>query len=246
MIKIIKNTKKLDKYILNGVQYIYQGDDYVYKTGKEFIDTDIKIGTRLKLFPIMKAGIESYKDIISSDRKLFNSSYSKDIRGHLKNFVIYRQFDQDMLSKNFPFKCEPLSVNSFGYTVPKLENGKGIVLIARVKKEGSLPTKSKYKLKYAQNNNFKAKQLKFDIDKDLKAVSDGKYLSFLTYGVKNNELDFLHLIVPDKDMNECVYDLNIKHEYDMYCNNLKDQGSQYIESTVAKIKTEWLQRAKSK
>ncbi|WP_085829378.1 hypothetical protein [Clostridium massiliodielmoense] len=218
----------------------------MYKTGKQFIENNIDVKSRIKLFPIIKAGIEAYKDIISSDRKLFDSKYSKDIRGHLKNFVIYRQFDEDMLSKSFPFKCEALEVNNFGYTVPKLEKDKGIILISRQSIEGSLPSKSKYKLKYSENNNFERKQLRFNLDKLPEIAPDEKYLAFLTYGMKDGDLEFLHLMVPDKDMNECIYDLDIQHEYNLYCNNINRKDVEYVESTVATIKTEWLEKRKSK
>lgn len=217
----------------------------MYKTAKAFIESELPIKDRIKLFPIFSAGIKAYNDIISSDYDFFKSEYSTNIYGVLKTFVIYRQFDSDMLSEKFPFKCEPMVVNSFKYTVPELIKGEGIFLIARAKNARVLPKPSQYKLKYCKNNAFRSMQLKMDIDdnKDL-TVGQEKYLAFITYGIKNSQLDFINIVVPDSKMEECLYQVDLKHEFEMYSNNIEEDKDEE-EQIIATLKEKWVKSHRS-
>lgn len=215
------------------------GDCYMYKTAKEFIENEIPVKVRINLCPIFQAGIKAYNDIISSDYDLFKSDYGSNIYGQLKTFVIYRQFEKDMLSEKFPFDCDAQKVNGFKYKVPKLVRGNGMFLVCRAQKAGVLPKESKYKKEYCRKNMFECRQLKIDLDsKKMPIISSEKYLAFITYGIKNNELEFVNLVVPDKDMKECLYYIDLKHEFDMYLRNINNDQQQE-ETRIASLKKEW-------
>lgn len=217
----------------------------MYETAKTFIESELPIKDRIKLFPIFSAGIKAYNDIISSDYDFFKSKYSANIYGDLKTFVIYRQFDSDMLSDKFPFKCTAKVVNSFKYTVPELSKGKGVFLIGRTKKAEILPKSSQYKLKYCKNNTFQGMQLKIDIDdnKEL-SVGEGQYLAFITYGIKNSDLNFINIVVPDNKMEECLYCVDLKNEFEMYSNNVEEDREQE-EQIIATLKDKWVKSHRS-
>jgi hypothetical protein len=74
-------------------------------------------------------------------------------------------------------------------------------------------------------------------------VTEEKFLGFITYGIKDKKLNFVNLVVPDKEMGECLYTVDLKYEFDMYLRNNKIDSEEQ-ESIVATLKEEWLKKTK--
>ena len=66
------------------------------------------------------------------------------------------------------------------------KNNNMVIHIAKTTKGRNLLSKSVYKLKYAQNNNFKQQQLKLDLVGNTNKVTIEPYYGIITYNVDQN------------------------------------------------------------
>ena len=88
-----------------------------------------------------------------------------------------------------------------------------VIHIAKTTKGRNLLSKSVYKLKYAQNNNFKQQQLKLDLVGNTNKVTIEPYYGIITYNVDQNlEIKAINLIIPASDMETYIEKIDIKSE----------------------------------
>lgn len=99
----------------------------------------------------------------------------------------------------------------------ELRNSNMVIHIAKTSKGKSLPTKSVYKLEYAQNNNFKQQQLKLDLIGNTNKVTVGPYYGIITYSVDSNlEIKAINLVIPASDMETYIEKIDIKSEVERF------------------------------
>ena len=185
----------------------------MYKDANELMDNEMPRSIRIQLFPFFLSGIEAYRQIVEGNSGFFNSVFAANIRGPLLNYLIFRQFETDMTTKNFPFKTESRNVNNFYYKSLSLLKGDVIVNVGKAYSTDGLPNRAIYRKKYCRLNLFREKNQLFDISEhnDL-VIRKEPYCMFLTYGIRNGAIDFVNLIVPNTKMTGYLAKKDLKAE----------------------------------
>jgi hypothetical protein len=210
-----------------------------YNGAKELIERELPRNVRSQLYPFFETGVKAYLELVNENRKFFESDFASNIKGWLLNYLIFRQFEGDMVNQNFPFIAQPVKVNRFRYFALNLLHNNVIINVARAATEDSLPNPSKYRERNCKLNRFNAKQLFCDPGNDNElTVKNEPYYMFLTYRVRNNEVDFVSLIVPNSDMTNCLEKVNLKSELSLY---QIDSEPIHEEKKIIKLKTEVIQ-----
>ena len=189
------------------------------KNPKVLVKNEVPRSIRAQLFPLFETGAKAYYEIINTNKEFINSVFLNNIKGNLFNYLIFRQFEPDMINNNFPFKFEAKTVNNFKYRSLNLVRPNSIINIGKAFDKDSLPNRSLYRRKLCKHNNFREKNLLFAINNDNKlCLKSSPYYMFLTYGYnyKKFELEFVNLVIPDKKMKDFIYKIDIKSEYALH------------------------------
>lgn len=158
--------------------------------------------------------------------------------------MVFRQFEPDMVSSNFPFTCDAQKVNNFKYRSLNLIRGNVMINVGKARDEYTFPNRSKYRLRSCRNNRFIEESLILGVDNSNSfVVKNEQYYLLMTYGYKHGNIGFVKLIVPDDRMTAFKKVCDLKSEFRMYSNNTNTQLE--IEKKVAFIKDEVLQKIKS-
>ena len=127
--------------------------------------------------------------------------------------------------------------NVFNYKVAELRNKNMVIHIAKTSRGKNLPTKSVYKLKYAQNNNFKQQQLKLDLAEKTNRTTVEPYYGIITYNVgKNLDIESINLVIPATDMETYIEKIDIKSEVERLKTVENDKQN---EKTLVTLKNEF-------
>ncbi|MHB1652320.1 MAG: hypothetical protein ACYCVD_07560 [Desulfitobacteriaceae bacterium] len=187
----------------------------IYNSAKELVDTELPRTIRAQLYPIFIRGLKAYRDILNMQGGTFQSVFIHNIKGWLLNYMIFRQFEADMLSSAFPFVPEPVKVNSFKYTSLNLRSGNLRLNVGKAFDNNSFPNPSKYRRKSCYRNRFPSDDLftgTTDPYYDQLFESEAPYYAFLTFNIKNDDMDFLNIMVPNWNMKRCLTYLNLRNE----------------------------------
>ncbi len=182
------------------------------------IDSIITEKERLKLYNIIYIGVSAYKRLVEDNRELVNSACFKEIKTRLLNFVIKRQFEEDVLALDFPYKVEFEEVNSFGTIALFLKDDKSKIQVKKTSKINKLYNSNKpsvYMLREAMVNSTYEKQIKFFIDSDdeVGAKEDNRIFVVLGYGVKGKEVDHIEFTIPQSNLKGYISTFNVLDEY---------------------------------
>jgi hypothetical protein len=190
----------------------------------EFMVKDIMIQSiiseedRKNIYKILFIGVSAYSRVLESNKDLISSKAFIEIKTRLLSFVIKRQFDDDMLSYDFPYKVDFKGVNNFGNKALMLKNKSVKLQINKTSKKGSLYNSNKpsqYMKKEAESNSIYSRQIKFFIDynDELGVKEDSRTYVILGYGVNENKVEHLDFIIPSEDMKGHVDYFNGLEEY---------------------------------
>lgn len=208
-----------------------------YDNAEQLIKKELPIKVRSQFYPFFESGFRVYNEIVSSNRTFFDSTFIPNIKGRLLTFLIFRQFEPDMISNNFPFKTEAKIVNNFKYKSLNLIKDNVIINVCKAPDKDSLPNKAKYKLKNCRMNRFKNKILLFDIDSNNRlTIKKEPYYVFLTYGYDKNNISFVNLMVPNSKMTTCLKNIDLKSELKLH--TFKGADKKDTEKRLATLKEE--------
>lgn len=215
----------------------------MYKNARELVETELPRAVRSQLFPIFERGVQAYREILSMPGGTFKSIFLHNIKGWMLNFMIFRQFEPDLLSSTFPFISTTEKVNSFEYRALNLLHGNVKINAGKAATLDSFPNRSNYRREYCQRNRFPDDDLFSETDPfyDQLFLSDQPYYLFLTFNVnvQNNKLDFVNLMVPDCNMKKSLFNINLMNEFSL--RKKDDTDKKTDEKIVATLKNEFLQ-----
>lgn len=192
--------------------------------------------TRAKIYQMMYIGITAYNRFIKENVELQKSKFLINIKSRLLTFLIYRQFDEDMISKSFPLEVNIQKVNKFGYNALMLCNDKVKISLAKTQNKFSLPNKSNYRLMQCKDNLGIETQLKFNLDNDSKELIPAPIYVIIGFKIINNQLEYLNFIVPDTTMKNSIVNINLLAEYKKVILDSKEEPE--IEEQITTIKKE--------
>ncbi|MDO7787105.1 hypothetical protein [Desulforamulus aquiferis] len=214
-----------------------------YNNADELVDNELPIHIRAQLYPLIENGVRAYQEFVYEHFKTFDSAFINNLKGWLLTYMIFRQFEQDMVSSNFPFLCEAQKVNNFQYKSLNLTRGNVMINLGKARDEYAFPHRSKYRIRNCRNNRFTEETLFLGVDKSNNfIVKNEHYYLLLTYGYKNGNIGFANLIVPNYKMTKFEKACDLKTEFRLYNNNAGMQSN--VEKKVAFIKDEVLQKLK--
>ncbi|EGT3685815.1 TPA: hypothetical protein SHW33_002084 [Clostridioides difficile] len=153
-----------------------------------------------KIYLLMRDSFEVYKSLIEDKNNIFSGEFFSNIKGHLLSYVIEKAFAPMILPKNFPFRAEIIKSNNFGKKRVELNTNNLRMTIGKIQSKDSLPSKAKYKLKYAKENTDIENQLRFDFGKNTNSIKKEPYYGIISYKCdNNNNLEYLGIIFPDSE-----------------------------------------------
>lgn len=191
-----------------------------YNTVEELISSELNMRTTSMIYPIFETAQRTFDEIILDNHDIFKSQLKNNILGWLRTFLVFRQFEEDMISEAFPFEIFIKKVNNFGYKAITLK-GKNIeLIIAKTLNEHKLPSKSKYRIKSSRANNLESKQVMIHIPKALEKPSpsfvEEPYFGFLAFGGCMRTMEHVSIIIPNAGMTEILATINLKKQFSLY------------------------------
>lgn len=215
-----------------------------YQDANELIENETPIRVRSQLYPYFQTGLTAFKELVQENEKIFQSDFFHNIRGWVLNYMMFRQFESDMLSKTFPFIPLSKKVNNFNYKTLNLISDNLIINVAKSIAPRTLPNRSQYRRRYCRLNEFNKHSLYFAVDPSNQlVVKNEPYFMFLTYGVTKNEIQFVDLVVPNHSMRECLAIRSLKDELSVYTSESMEE-TVTSEKKVAILKNDVLEKLK--
>lgn len=191
---------------------------------------------RSSIYQILYIGVTAYNSLLEDNKDIIKSYFFGNIKTRLLTFMIYRQFEGDMLGEDIPFKVDIKKVNNFGYNALNLKDNKVKVSLAKTLKQGNLPNKSVYRKKDSVNNFKYERQLKFNFDEEKYPIQDAQAYFIVGFGVKSEKLTHLNLLMPNSSMDSCICNVDLLKEYYNWVIGPKDE--EYIERKIVNLKSE--------
>lgn len=211
-----------------------------YSTADELLDLEVPKEVRSVLYPMILRGTKAFEELINEEAFMFNSTFLNNCKGQLRTFLIFRQFDADLLSPKFPFTVVPEEVNHCRYTSLNLRRGNVMINVAKEARQTHLPSRSKFRLELCKTNNFRQNTLFFD---ENGRVQEEPYYLLLTYGYRYGGLDFVDLVVPDINMRDILAVRSLKSEYVMQPKSLEEREVE--EELLVKLKYDAIEQLKA-
>lgn len=207
------------------------------KNIKQLINRD----ERNSIYNVMYIGISAYKRLLSENSELVKSKSFSEIRTRLLNFIIKRQFEEDILGISFPFKVELRKTNTFNNQALFLKNSNYNLQVNKTKNADKCFNSikpAKYMLKEARVNSIYSKEIKFFFDgiDDADIREDEKVYIVLGYGVSGDNLTHLSFIIPNEKFDIIIDKFNAINEYNELLMDLENDDD--IEDKIMKIKQE--------
>lgn len=213
------------------------GEMIMYNNVKELIQGEVDYELKRQIYYSISNGIEIFKGLKIDNIEIFDNELSSNILSRIMTFCIDRQFSPDIYINKNGFESNIKKVNVFNYKVAELRNRNMVIHIAKTSRGKNLPTKSVYKLKYAQNNNFKQQQLKLDLAEKTNRTTVEPYYGIITYNVgKNLDIESINLVIPATDMETYIEKVDIKSEVERLKTAENDKQN---EKTLVTLKNEF-------
>lgn len=209
----------------------------MYDNAKELIQGEVDYELKRQIYYSISNGVEIFKSLKIDNIEIFDNELSSNILSRIMTFCIDRQFSPDIYINKNGFESNIKKVNVFNYKVAELRNKNMVIHIAKTNRGKSLPTKSGYKLIYAQNNNFKQQQLKLDLSEKASKTTVEPYYGIITYNISRNlDIESINLVIPAIDMETYIEKIDIKSEVE----RLKTiQNDKQNEKTLVTLKNEF-------
>lgn len=190
----------------------------IYKNANELIEEEVPRAIRAKIYPYFQSGLQAYKEILNEEKELFSSAFFSNLKGWLLNFMMFRQFELDMISNTFPFIASPIKVNSFNYQGLNLLHNNIIINVGRSINKDNLPNRSTYRRNYSKKNRFPDQDLFYGISRSYNSFFElnEPYFAVITYGVKQGDLEFINLMVPNWNMTESLATIDLMKEFSLF------------------------------
>lgn len=206
------------------------------------VESIVKKEERESLYKILFIGLSTYNRILKENSKLLESKSFGELRSRLVRFLIKRQFEEDMLPEDFPYKAEFKKTNNFGNTVVFLKNSTSEIQINKIPKSNRLYNSNKpsrYMLEKAKLNSRYKKEITFFIDADDKVeIKENKRLYVvLGYKIADNKLEYLKFHIPDEYMETSLDCFDAINEYNNMINGDNVDKNVY-EDKIIKLKNE--------
>lgn len=203
----------------------------------------VPVDIRQKLYEVLYIGISAYNSLLKDNLEITKSKFFGNVKTRLLTFVLYRQFEDDMISKKFPFKVDIKQVNNFGYNSLVLYNKRVKISIAKTLDNMSLPNRSKYRIKECKNNFRHETQLCFNFEEpSIKKYEDALTYFIVGFGLKDGVIEHLNLLLPDTSMRYTIANIDIEKEYFDWTMGTKDEP--YVEKQIVKVREEALKLIK--
>lgn len=181
----------------------------------ELLEKEFNFPMKAIIYNNMEIALRAYNKLIAENQNLFKFEKSITAKGYLKTLFIEKQFSDYSFSPKAQYSVCLKEVNKCHYKTLFIETSGFTMNIARTRKPYMLPAKSRYKKEYAKNNTILNTQYEFVLDESAK-VNDNimlpKKYAFLTYGVRNEVLEHLEIIVPSHDYKGLLGYLDLSKE----------------------------------
>lgn len=183
----------------------------MYKTSTELIQNELPPNLLKPIYTVFQNANVMFKEIMGLD--YFNSKYLLNIKGRMLNFVICSLFQPKYLSSNFPFEVEVKDLKFQKSVVLKRNNI--LLTIGKTCSKGTLPNTANYKEEYAAGNWGISNQLFIDWVYEDIIIKQQPYYGIITYGMKENNFDYIDLIIPDYKFQSILDSIEIKPKFEL-------------------------------
>lgn len=200
--------------VYNYLQDNSKGDVNLNKLSED-LKNAFNFPIRATIYNNMEIAMKAYNMMLIDNDALFKFEKSTTAKGHLRTLFIEKQFSDSSFNPKASYAVRLKEVNKYHHKALFIETDDFLINIARTMKYPMLPSASAYKMEHAKNNRELNAQYELrldDMDKiDNNIVLPKKY-AFLTYGVQNEQLSHLGIVVPSHDYSGFVGCFNISKE----------------------------------
>lgn len=173
---------------------------------------------RQQLYKMIYIGLSVYNRLLDENNELEKSQFFSEIKTKILNFNIKRQFEEDMLVKDFPFKIDIKEVNLFKCKALFAETPNARIKISSSPKpnkvfSGKKPPK--YMLKEGELNSKYTRKIKIIMLENNNAKIEEEKCVFIVlgYGINNRKLSHLDFMIPEEDMKSLIDSFDGISEY---------------------------------
>lgn len=184
----------------------------MYKNAVDLLENEISSDFMKQVYYGVQNGTTIFKELIERNPELFSNGLRNNIIPKLVSFCINSQFSPELYISKDGFEAYIQTVNGFGYNVVVLENDNLILHVAKVNKGNKLPSKARYKLALAKNNNFEEGQLQLNLwENGADMAVLGRNYGVISYSLtKDYQVESIYLAIPDSKFESYLADINIK------------------------------------
>lgn len=204
----------------------------------DLLEKEFDFPMKAIIYNNMEVALRAYSKLVSENQNLFKFEKSITAKGYLKTLFVEKQFNEHSFSPKAQYSAYLKEVNKYHHKVLFIETEEFTINIARTRKSYMLPGKSRYRKEYAKNNTILNTQYEFALDESVK-VNDNimlpKKYAFLTYGVHNDVLEHLEIIVPSHDYKGLLGYLDLSKEAVLLKNYVPEEVK---EESVVSLKNE--------
>ncbi|WHH59190.1 hypothetical protein [Petroclostridium sp. X23] len=208
------------------------------KTAETIMNEALPLRSRRYIFSAFENAFEAYRQFMANNLKFFDTDGQTNVNSRILRYAIDRSFIKLNSAPKYPFVSEMRSVNNFKYKVVHIFANNVLMNISKTSKYNKIPDASAYRVKYANNNQDFNQQITIFNTSNGQHFGQEPYYLIITYGVNEDELTHLSLMMPDEDMKKYYHIIDIKNEI-VVINTEKEKNK---EKKVASIKEELIKK----
>lgn len=193
---------------------------------------------RINIYKSLYIGLSTYNRLRGSNIAIIDSKTYSEVKSRFMNFIMKRQFEEDMIPIDFPYKVDFKNVNNFGGIALFLEKGKNRIQIRKCnEKYKYIKSPARYMLEEAKENpnkfNSSCSQISFFDGLEKKNKFSKLYLMF-SYDISGNEFNVLELTLPSNDVINLIEEYDCLDEYKETVEFIENDDK--VEDVIVKLK----------
>lgn len=181
------------------------------KTSTQILKEELPIKYRRSIENILNDSLVVYNDLIEDE--IFKGEYFSNIKGWLMTYIIDKHFDKNLLPNNFGMKVNSAKM-PFNRKRVEIKTDNMLLTISRTDEKFKLPCESAFRKEYALGNDELDNQIKFSFNEENIKFKEEihPYYSIVVYKVRNNEFEFIDVLMPDSNYKSVIGTIPLKSD----------------------------------
>ncbi|MBA4686353.1 MAG: hypothetical protein H2184_04300 [Candidatus Galacturonibacter soehngenii] len=183
---------------------------------KALLTQDFAPKVQRKIYSDILEAIKIYNVFMVDNRIFFSYPNFSSLKGELLSYSVSKVLNDSAFTPKANYRVMPKEVNGYKRNILHMETDHFKTTLAKTKKNGQLPCKSKYKKEYAISNKVGEGQYSlFGIDNEIQTVELPKLYAIITYGYNDikKECSHANILVPDSIFKKPLEVIDLARNY---------------------------------